>query len=216
MAPSQVSAHSTQHSRVSALGPPPIKNVRHCSPQNSSGLTAKASGLTPLSIIPTHVARVSLSSCVFSNWDISNKTVNERSAFHAKRASSNPPSSVCWAAAVRSDSGVDIEGRARFPRSSMAPSATIKKDKIFHPSSRKAGQLATTALRRAKLGNLASKRTQKQNSLSRSPLSDDPHLILTIVSQHLPLFLLCPPRRRNPLSSRTAPYCSRYLVNKVR
>ena len=207
MAPSLYSPHSSQRSRVSALGSQPIKNVRHCSPQNSSALTAKASGLTPPSIIPTHVARVSLSSCVFSNWDISNNTVNKRSAFHAKRASIHPPSSVCCAAAVRSASGVDIEG-PRFPHSAMAPSTTVKKEKIFHPSSRKAGQLASTALRRAKLGNLASKRTQKQNSLSRSPSSGDLHLILTIVSRHLPVFLLCPPRRRSPLSCRTAPCCS--------
>jgi hypothetical protein len=36
--------------------------------------TASASGLTPLSIKPTHVARVSLSSFVFSSWEMSNKT----------------------------------------------------------------------------------------------------------------------------------------------
>ncbi|KAF8202464.1 hypothetical protein BJ912DRAFT_443443 [Pholiota molesta] len=40
-----------------------------------------------------------------------------------------------------------------------------KKEKLFHPSSRKAGQLARNALRKGKLGNLASKRTHKQNSL---------------------------------------------------
>jgi len=40
----------------------------------------------------------------------------------------------------------------------------IKKEKIFHPSSRKAGQLARHALRKGKLGNLALKRNQKQNS----------------------------------------------------
>jgi hypothetical protein len=36
--------------------------------------TASASGLTPLSIRPTHVARVSLSSFVLSSWEMSNKT----------------------------------------------------------------------------------------------------------------------------------------------
>ncbi|KAF9462887.1 hypothetical protein BDZ94DRAFT_1260097 [Collybia nuda] len=40
-----------------------------------------------------------------------------------------------------------------------------KKEKIHHPSSRKAGQLARNALRKGKLGNLASKRGQKHNSL---------------------------------------------------
>ncbi|KAG5724930.1 UPF0534 like protein [Termitomyces sp. T112] len=54
----------------------------------------------------------------------------------------------------------------------MAPSKTPKtaasapkKEKIFHPSSRKADQLARKALRKGKLGNLASRRSQKQNSL---------------------------------------------------
>lgn len=56
----------------------------------------------------------------------------------------------------------------------MAPSKTgkappaPKKEKIYHPSSRKAGQLARNALRKGKLGNLASKRGQKHNSLGRS------------------------------------------------
>ncbi|KAG5353791.1 hypothetical protein C0989_001908 [Termitomyces sp. Mn162] len=57
----------------------------------------------------------------------------------------------------------------------MAPSKTPKtaasapkKEKIFHPSSRKADQLARKALRKGKLGNLASKRSQKQNSLGMS------------------------------------------------
>ena len=52
----------------------------------------------------------------------------------------------------------------------MAPSKTgktaqPKKEKVYHPSSRKAGQLARHALRKGKLGNLASKRGQKHNSL---------------------------------------------------
>ncbi|KAG6891558.1 hypothetical protein C0992_004416 [Termitomyces sp. T32_za158] len=54
----------------------------------------------------------------------------------------------------------------------MAPNKTPKKavsvpkkEKVFHPSSRKADQLARKALRKGKLGNLASKRSQKQNSL---------------------------------------------------
>jgi translation machinery-associated protein 16 len=55
----------------------------------------------------------------------------------------------------------------------MAPSTTVKsavaskvkKEKVFHPASRKAGQLARHALRKGKLGNLSTKRNQKHNSL---------------------------------------------------
>jgi hypothetical protein len=59
----------------------------------------------------------------------------------------------------------------------MAPSKTTKtspaakpkkegkKEKIFHPSSRKAVQLARTAHRKDRLGDLASKRHKKHNSL---------------------------------------------------
>jgi hypothetical protein len=51
----------------------------------------------------------------------------------------------------------------------MAPSSTAKpKEKLFHPSSRKAGQLARNALRKGKLGNLSSKRSKKYHSLGRS------------------------------------------------
>ncbi|KJA23524.1 hypothetical protein HYPSUDRAFT_137688 [Hypholoma sublateritium FD-334 SS-4] len=46
----------------------------------------------------------------------------------------------------------------------MAPAAPAK-EKLFHPASRKAGQLARNALRKGKLGNLASKRSTKQHSL---------------------------------------------------
>lgn len=42
---------------------------------NDRRLTAKASGLTPLSIMPMHVASVSLSSCVFNSCEISYRTV---------------------------------------------------------------------------------------------------------------------------------------------
>ncbi|PPR03211.1 hypothetical protein CVT26_008059 [Gymnopilus dilepis] len=58
----------------------------------------------------------------------------------------------------------------------MAPTATTraktsaaakeKKEKVFHPASRKAGQLARHAIRKGKLGNLATKRTQKHNTLA--------------------------------------------------
>ncbi|KAG6829881.1 hypothetical protein H0H92_003150 [Tricholoma furcatifolium] len=41
-----------------------------------------------------------------------------------------------------------------------------KKEKVYHPASRKADQLARKALRKGKLGNLASKRGQKNNSLA--------------------------------------------------
>ncbi|EAU90558.2 hypothetical protein CC1G_00942 [Coprinopsis cinerea okayama7 len=50
------------------------------------------------------------------------------------------------------------------PKPAKKSSTTNKKEKIFHPSSRKAGQLARKALRKEKLQNLASKRTQKQGS----------------------------------------------------
>ncbi|KAJ6581422.1 translation machinery-associated protein 16, partial [Mycena capillaripes] len=40
-----------------------------------------------------------------------------------------------------------------------------KKEKVFHPDSRKAGQLARNALRKGKLGNLRTKRTKKVSSL---------------------------------------------------
>ncbi|KAJ6591648.1 hypothetical protein DFH09DRAFT_180475 [Mycena vulgaris] len=40
-----------------------------------------------------------------------------------------------------------------------------KKEKVFHPDSRKAGQLARNALRKGKLGNLRTKRTKKASSL---------------------------------------------------
>lgn len=46
-----------------------------------------------------------------------------------------------------------------------APAAKEKKEKLFHPASRKAGQLARNALRKGKLGNLASKRSTKHHSL---------------------------------------------------
>ena len=57
----------------------------------------------------------------------------------------------------------------------MAPSTTaktakLKKEKVFHPSSRKAGQLARNALRKGKLGNLSTKRSQKHHSLGLSIL----------------------------------------------
>ncbi|KAJ7043541.1 hypothetical protein C8F04DRAFT_943601 [Mycena alexandri] len=40
-----------------------------------------------------------------------------------------------------------------------------KKEKVFHPDSRKAGQLARNALRKGKLGNLRTKRTKKASSM---------------------------------------------------
>jgi translation machinery-associated protein 16 len=39
-----------------------------------------------------------------------------------------------------------------------------KKEKVFHPESRKAGQLARTQLRKEKLANAASKRARKHSS----------------------------------------------------
>lgn len=57
----------------------------------------------------------------------------------------------------------------------MAPSSTAKTTKpknvkVFHPASRKAGQLARNALRKGKLGNLSTKRSQKHHSLGLSIL----------------------------------------------
>lgn len=40
-----------------------------------------------------------------------------------------------------------------------------KKEKIFHPSSRKAGQLARTAIRKGRLGNLTTQRHHKTNNI---------------------------------------------------
>jgi translation machinery-associated protein 16 len=48
-------------------------------------------------------------------------------------------------------------------KSAAAPKP--KKEKIYHPGSRKAGQLARNSLRKGKLGNLALKRGKKHDSL---------------------------------------------------
>ncbi|KAG5647437.1 hypothetical protein DXG03_009367 [Asterophora parasitica] len=50
-------------------------------------------------------------------------------------------------------------------KTAKAAPAKEKKEKIFHPGSRKAEQLARKALRKGKLGNLASKRGEKHNTL---------------------------------------------------
>ena len=69
-------------------------------------LTARASGFTPLSIMPTHVASVSLSSFVLSSCDISYRAVLRgceracvRTWCHAHSLSR-----VCCAEEMRSDS----------------------------------------------------------------------------------------------------------------
>jgi len=48
----------------------------------------------------------------------------------------------------------------------MSPSNVkkLKKEKVFHPDSRKAGQLNRLQLRKAKLAEAASKRTKKQSA----------------------------------------------------
>lgn len=46
------------------------------------------------------------------------------------------------------------------------PLKTSKKEKVFHPSSRKASQLATAALRKARLWELVSQRGQKRQMLA--------------------------------------------------
>lgn len=73
--------------------------------------TARASGLTPLSIMPTHVASVSLSSCVFSNCEISNSAVVVSAA--RGQVQLDILSRVCWAAVMRSESLDDMVDTAR-------------------------------------------------------------------------------------------------------
>ncbi|KAJ7281620.1 hypothetical protein C8J57DRAFT_79506 [Mycena rebaudengoi] len=52
-----------------------------------------------------------------------------------------------------------------MPPKAKAPAKPVKKEKVFHPDSRKAGQLARNALRKGKLGNLRTKRHKKTHSL---------------------------------------------------
>jgi translation machinery-associated protein 16 len=51
------------------------------------------------------------------------------------------------------------------PKAAAKGGKPPKKEKVFHPDSRKAGQLARNALRKGKLGNLRTKRTKKASSL---------------------------------------------------
>lgn len=53
--------------------------------------------------------------------------------------------------------------------SQSAKSAKAKKEKVFHPESRKAQQLARNALRRDKRSNQSSKRSQKHDSRGAHP-----------------------------------------------
>ena len=55
--------------------------------------------------------------------------------------------------------------------STKAKAKPAKKEKIFHPQSRKAGQLARTQLRQSKLAGQASKRSKKHSSKGRSSYS---------------------------------------------
>ncbi|KAJ7115890.1 hypothetical protein C8R44DRAFT_793578 [Mycena epipterygia] len=55
-----------------------------------------------------------------------------------------------------------------MPPKAKAPvknNKAVKKEKVFHPDSRKAGQLARNALRKGKLGNLRTKRHKKAHSM---------------------------------------------------
>ncbi|KAJ6621408.1 hypothetical protein B0H10DRAFT_2163199 [Mycena sp. CBHHK59/15] len=52
-----------------------------------------------------------------------------------------------------------------MPPKPKTPAKAPKKEKVPHPDSRKAGQLARNALRKGKLGNLRTKRGKKANSL---------------------------------------------------
>ncbi|TFK71634.1 hypothetical protein BDN72DRAFT_837355 [Pluteus cervinus] len=47
-----------------------------------------------------------------------------------------------------------------------SPKSTSKKEKVFHPSSRKAGQLARKALRKGRLTDLSAKRGHKDHSVA--------------------------------------------------
>ncbi|KIY52997.1 hypothetical protein FISHEDRAFT_63629 [Fistulina hepatica ATCC 64428] len=47
-----------------------------------------------------------------------------------------------------------------------AKSPAAQKEKVFHPQSRKAGQLARKALRKGKLGNLGAKRVKKADTVA--------------------------------------------------
>lgn len=49
-------------------------------------------------------------------------------------------------------------------KSAKATASKTKKEKVFHPASRKAEQLARKALRKGKLGDLSSKRSQKHDA----------------------------------------------------
>ncbi|KAJ7252730.1 hypothetical protein B0H12DRAFT_1117573 [Mycena haematopus] len=52
-----------------------------------------------------------------------------------------------------------------MPPKPPKPAKPAKKEKVYHPDSRKAGQLARKALRKGKLGNLRTKRSQKASSM---------------------------------------------------
>ena len=49
----------------------------------------------------------------------------------------------------------------------MAPSAKSKKEKIYHPQSRKAEQLVRKAHRKERLGNIATNRSKKNSALGQ-------------------------------------------------
>ncbi|KAJ7733209.1 hypothetical protein DFH07DRAFT_928851 [Mycena maculata] len=55
--------------------------------------------------------------------------------------------------------------RAKAAAGAKKGGQPAKKEKVFHPDSRKAGQLARNALRKGKLGNLRTKRTKKASGL---------------------------------------------------
>ena len=100
----------------------------------------------------------------------------------------------------------------------MAPSsiAKPKKEKVFHPSSRKAGQLARNALRKGKLGNLAAKRTQKHHSLGLLILDFSSSASFSLAtSRFLWIFLSCNARRRGIVAARFASHYQRHLVESV-
>jgi len=80
-----------------------------------------------------------------------------------------------------------------------------KKEKVFHPDSRKASQLNRMQLRKAKVAEAASKRTKKQSVQGAHPFCTDSGFYdVTDVSQLIYLdfsIMLYPQKARSPSKS---------------
>lgn len=55
-------------------------------------------------------------------------------------------------------------------KTGKAAAPTAKKEKIAHPQSRKAGQIARKSLRKGKMGNMVSTRHKKHNGMGKCRL----------------------------------------------